>query len=143
MPRPPRAPAQRHAAVDALFFFLRAAMVSFIFTQGNLGAFLWTFCVMAAAKAAVVVLSRVQLARRRPEADAAHQGDRDGQGDAPPGMAPMSRKAWAVYVAQKSFWTFFVSISPSFRVEALQEELRNDGIVYPPREGQPLADRAE
>ena len=49
---------------------------------------------------------------------------------------------FVAYVTFRAVTTFFVSMFPSFRVEALEKELRDDGITYDEAERQQAREEA-
>jgi hypothetical protein len=105
-------------------FLLQIAFAAFVITGGDVFRlkFLGVFCAIAVAKWATMFSGRFRLRRHRLE----HENDVRAEGERVELVG--KRKLW--YMTWKSFVTFFVAIHPSFRVEALEMEVRMDGIHH-------------
>lgn len=121
---PPPPPAQRGQVFPVWDFLLQAALGAFVISGGDVmhWRFLCAFAVFAAIKFATTFSGRFRLRRHRLD----HENDVRAEGERVELVG--RRKLW--YMMWKSFVTFFVAIHPSFRVEALEMEVRMDGIYH-------------
>ncbi|CUI14585.1 transmembrane protein, putative [Bodo saltans] len=105
-------------------FLLQVGFAAFLFTGGDVMRlkFLGVFCAIAVVKWATSFAGKFRLRRHRLD----HENDVRAEGERVELVG--RRKVW--YMVWKSVATFFVSIHPSFRVEALELEVRMDGIHH-------------
>lgn len=126
-PRALRLPADLLAA--AIPGLVNLALACLVFSQGNTGNFTYWFVCLGALQLAMWLLSRIKINWRRTPVP--QNGDAAGAPAAPPrGVMQRGRLYLFAYIAFRCVTTFFVSMFPSFRVEALEKELRDDGLAY-------------
>jgi hypothetical protein len=114
------------------------ALVCLVFTQGNTGRFVHWFLTFGAVQIAMFLLSRVKVNwrknRNNNNNNNNNQQDDNRQGEdvrqQQQGVRSRGRLYLFLYIAFRCVTTFFVSMFPSFRVEALEKELRDDGLSY-------------
>lgn len=101
----------------------QVAFAAFFLSQGGMGAsFFRMFAILAVAKLATGFFGRLRLQRNRLD------HDNDVRAENERVQLAGRNKVW--YMLWKSAVTFFVSVHPSFRVEALEMEVRLDGIDH-------------
>jgi hypothetical protein len=102
---------------------IQITIAAFLLSQGDFGSsFVRMFCILAVVKFAAAFFGRFRLQRNR----LAHENDVRAEGER---VVLTGRRKWW-YMMWKSAVTFFVSMYPTFRVEALEMELRMDGLDH-------------
>lgn len=119
---------------------VQVALAAFVISRGeDLQSFCWALGGLCLLKLVTTLFSRLRLQRHRLE----HENDVRPEGE----RRMLHGRRKFVYVVVKSISTFFVSMYPSFRVEALEVELRMDGIDHnappPAAAAPPVAPAAE
>ena len=126
----------------ALPALINVVIVCLVITHGDMSNFFFYFSIFGGLKLAYALMSKVRIQwHRKPEVP--QQQNADGHHvNAKRGVRGRGRMYFVAYVTFRAVTTFFVSMFPSFRVEALEKELRDDGITYDEAERQQAREEA-